>query len=324
MLEGIEKRTGEQVGVGLDSCVLPTRHKGLYIVQTTDFFYPLVEDPYMQGMIGCANVLSDLYAMGVPECDNMLMLLGVSNELTKQQGAVVNPLMIQGFNDQAKLADTSINGGQTVINPWYIIGGVASAVVTRDELIMPDGAMPGDVIVLTKALGTQIAVNAHQWMHLPAWWDKIKDIISVDEVKVAYKAAMFSMARLNRTAARLMRKHAAHAATDVTGFGVIGHAQNLCSHQKEQVDFILESLPIFANMNRVAERAKEKGLDFKLVDGYSAETSGGLLICMSSENASKFCEEILQADECEAWVIGKVVQGNKEAKIIPNVKILEV
>jgi hypothetical protein len=87
----------EGLGAGLDSCVLPTRHEGISIVQTTDFFYPLVEDPYMQGKIACANVLSDLYAMGVSECDNMLMLLGISENFTYTQRQVVTPMMIQGF-----------------------------------------------------------------------------------------------------------------------------------------------------------------------------------------------------------------------------------
>ena len=100
-----------------------------------------------------------------------------------------------------------MNGGQTVLNPWYIIGGVASGVCSRDEFIIPDGAVEGDLIVLTKPLGTQIAVNAHQWLDMPQWWDKIKDIITVEEVNSAYLAAMFSMARLNRTAAGLMHKY---------------------------------------------------------------------------------------------------------------------
>lgn len=124
------------VGIGLDSCMVETRHKGIYIVQTTDFFYPLVDDPYMQGKIACANVLSDMYAMGVTECDNMLMLLGVSTDLTKKEREIVTKLVIQGFYDLAKEAGTSVNGGQTVLNPWYIIGGVASSVVTKDEVIM--------------------------------------------------------------------------------------------------------------------------------------------------------------------------------------------
>ena len=100
-----------------------------------------------------------------------------------------------------------MNGGQTVLNPWYIIGGVASGVCSRGEFIMPNGAEEGDLIVLTKPLGTQIAVNAHQWMDKPGWWDKIKGIITIEEVESAYLAAMFSMARLNRTAASLMHKY---------------------------------------------------------------------------------------------------------------------
>ena len=137
LLEGLEQKHGEkQIGIGLDSCVLPTRHPGISLVQTTDFFYPLVEDPYMQGKIACANVLSDLYAMGVTECDNMLMLLGVSNQMTLHERQVVTPLVIEGFNDLAREAGTSVNGGQTVLNPWFIVGGVASGVVTQDEFIM--------------------------------------------------------------------------------------------------------------------------------------------------------------------------------------------
>lgn len=116
--------------------MLPTRHKGLSLVQTTDFFYPLVDDPYVQGKIACANVLSDLYAMGVAECDNMLMLLGVSTDMTAKEREVVTSLMIKGFNDLAEEAGTSVNGGQSVLNPWYIIGGVATSVVAADEFIM--------------------------------------------------------------------------------------------------------------------------------------------------------------------------------------------
>ena len=125
-----------QIGIGLDSCVLPTRHKGLSLVQTTDFFYPLVDDPYLQGKIACANVLSDLYAMGVSDCDNMLMLLGVSTDMTAKEREVVTSLMIKGFSDLAKEAGTSVNGGQTVVNPWYIIGGVATSIASSNEFIM--------------------------------------------------------------------------------------------------------------------------------------------------------------------------------------------
>lgn len=134
----------------------PLRHGGLCLVQTTDFFYPLVDDPYMMGKIACANVLSDLYAMGVTECDNMLMLLGVSTKMTEKERDVVIPLIMRGFKDSALEAGTTVTGGQTVVNPWCTIGGVATTVCQPNEYIVPDNAVVGDVLVLTKPLGTQV------------------------------------------------------------------------------------------------------------------------------------------------------------------------
>lgn len=86
-----------RIGIGLDCSVIPLRHGGLCMVQTTDFFYPIVDDPYMMGKIACANVLSDLYAMGVTEVDNMLMLLAVSTKMIEKERDVVIPLIMRGF-----------------------------------------------------------------------------------------------------------------------------------------------------------------------------------------------------------------------------------
>ena len=149
----------------MDASVTPIPDQpGLSLVQTTDFFYPLVDDPYLQGRIACANVLSDLYAMGVVSCHNMLMLLAVSKEFTEKERDVVIPLMMRGFQDTAREAGCLVTGGQTVVNPWCTVGGVASTVCTKDRIILPENSSPGEVLVLTKPLGTQIAVNAHQWI----------------------------------------------------------------------------------------------------------------------------------------------------------------
>lgn len=305
----------------MDSCVLPTRHEGIFIVQTTDFFYPLVDDPYMQGKIACANVLSDLYAMGVTNCDNMLMLLGVSNQMTLKEREVVTPLVIKGFNDLALEAGTTVNGGQTVLNPWFIVGGVASGVVSNSEFIMPENAVVGDVLVLTKPLGTQIAVNAHQWLEDPKWWARIKDVTTTEEVEKAYQNAMQCMARLNRNAAELMHKYDAHGATDVTGFGILGHARNLVANQKSEVSFVLHTLPILANMVKIF---KACGVNFKLLEGYSAETSGGLLVCLTRDKAQSFCDELQAVDGHPAWIVGEVVYGNREVRIDEDLKVIEV
>lgn len=278
----------------------------------------------MQGKIACANVLSDLYAMGVSECDNMLMLLGISTDMSHKERHVVTPLMIKGFSDLAKEGGCSVNGGQTVLNPWFIVGGVASSVCSEDEFIMPNQAVAGDVLVLTKPLGTQIAVNVHQWLDDAERWKMVDEQISQEEAVVAYTAAVKSMARLNRTGAQLMKKYGAHAATDVTGFGIKGHVSNLVEFQKASVSFNIHTLPIISKMAACAKACAEKGLNFKLIEGFSAETSGGLLVALPSDQAKLFCEEIVSIDGCPAWIIGDVVAGDRVANISESPKILEV
>jgi len=307
----------------MDASVTPIPDKpGTCLAQTTDFFYPLVDDPYMQGRIACANVLSDLYAMGVVACHNMLMLLAVSKDMTDSERDVVIPLMMRGFQDTAQEAGCLVTGGQTVINPWVTIGGVASTVCDDQDIIMPEGAVAGDVLVLTKALGTQVAVNAHQWMEEGGdSWNKIKDITTEEEVKAAYRSTTLSMARLNLTGAKLMHKYKARAATDVTGFGILGHTKNLAENQIKPVNFTVHTLPIISNMVKIA---KGVGNMFQLMQGFSAETSGGLLMAISKEGAEGFIKEIKELEDCDAWIIGSVEEGTRTAKIVDNPTILEV
>jgi selenide,water dikinase len=143
----------------------------------------------------------------------------------------------------------------------------------------------------------------------PKWWDKVKDVVTIEQVEEAYTAAMYSMARLNKTGARLMHSNGAHGATDVTGFGLLGHAQNLASAQKAAVSFRIHSLPVLDHMDKVASTMAGRGLDFKLKEGLSAETSGGLLVCLPKDKASLFCNEIEECDGIPAWIIGDVVSG---------------
>ncbi|KAF6203450.1 hypothetical protein GE061_001781 [Apolygus lucorum] len=307
--------------IGMDASITPLGAGGLSLVQTTDFIYPLVDDPYMMGKIACANVLSDLYALGVTECDNMLMLLAVSTKMTERERDVVTPLIMRGFKDSAMEAGTTVSGGQTVVNPWCTIGGVATTVAQPNEYIIPDNAVVGDVLVLTKPLGTQVAVNAHQWLDIPERWNRIKLVVSEEDVRKAYQRSMDSMARLNRVAARLMHKYNAHGATDVTGFGLLGHAQTLAKHQKNEVSFVIHNLPVISKMAAVA---KACGNMFQLLQGHSAETSGGLLICLPREQAAAYCKDIEKQEGYQAWIIGIVEKGMRTARIIDKPRVIEV
>ncbi|PAV59527.1 hypothetical protein WR25_16329 [Diploscapter pachys] len=297
----------DEIGIGLDSCVVPLRHDGFKLVQTTDFFYPLVDDPYLMGRITVANVLSDLYAMGVTECDNMLMLLGVAADLDGKQRDVVIGQFIKGFKDAACCAGTKVRGGQTVKCPWLLLGGVGSAVVADSELRRVDAAQPGDVLLLTKPIGGQVAVNSYEWLKKKT--GRVEEL-GLDEKRIvrAFQQVSEQMCRLNRNAARLLHTHNAHASTDVTGFGLLGHADNLARAQQKPVCFVIDNLPIIEYMDEIA-RKMPSGNGFNLFSGTSAETSGGLLIALKQEDAQNYIRDIAELDGFPAWIVGRVEEA---------------
>jgi len=148
--------------------------------------------------------------------------------------------------------------------------------------------------------------------------------ITKDEAERAYNVAMDSMARLNRNAAKLMHKYGAHGATDVTGFGIIGHGQNLAKNQTAAVHFEIHTLPIIRSMKEVDEK-----VSFSLMKGLSSETSGGLFVCLPADKAEAFCKELETIDHSPAWIIGRVVASNQDpsqnnCSIVENPTIIPI
>lgn len=256
----------------------PHAQDKVQLISTTDFFYPAVEDPYLQGRIACCNTLSDVYAMGIDRIDHVLMVLGVSLKMTEDERQIVTEQMIKGFDDCCKEAETLVTGGQSIMNPWPIIGGVANVVCHESEYLRINRAEPGDVLVLTKPLGTQHAVNLNQWLieNRPRWTDQASKIFTPEQAKNTYYQSVESMATLNRNAASLLKKYDCRSSTDVTGFGIKGHAENLVEVQTKAVNFEIEALPVFQGVHRINQEI----FNYKLLDGFAAETSGGLLIAL--------------------------------------------
>lgn len=314
------EKCDNEIGIGLDACLQPIPGSELHLVQTTDYFYPLVNDPYQMGWIACNNVISDLYAMGVSRIDNVLMLLATSTKFTPEQEDIVIPAIMAGFRDCCLKAGTQIRGGQTAKNPWVLLGGCATSVLPLDQLVMPNQAKAGDVLVLTKPLGIRVAVNLNQWLDTKP--ERIESIsITRQEIKKAYNDCIVAMTTLNKNAAQLMREMGAHGATDVTGFGILGHADNLAQCQLEEVDFVLERLPFLQNM---VNADREAGNVFKVTNGYAAETSGGLLIALPADKVEAFQAKLKQLDGHDSWVVGKVVAGERKAKMIDQIELIEV
>mmetsp|Transcript_8450 Transcript_8450/g.14172 ORF Transcript_8450/g.14172 Transcript_8450/m.14172 type:complete len:285 (-) Transcript_8450:456-1310(-) len=277
----------------------------IHLISTTDFFYPLVEDPYIQGRVACANVISDVYAMGIDRIDNILMVLAISLKMNNEEREIVTKNLIKGFNDCASEAGTMVTGGQSVMNPWPIIGGVANVTCFDHEYQKVNRSQPGDVIVLTKPLGTQPAVNLNEWIlqNDEQKLEKALQHVTVEGAKEAYYMAVESMAHLNKNAATLMKRHGCHGATDVTGFGLLGHAINLVEVQEAPVDFLIHSLPVIDKMHLINDHV----MDFKLTKGYSAETSGGLFVMVPKDKLEAFRNDLLLEFGQHSWIIGEVI-----------------
>jgi len=182
--------------------------RGTALVQTADFFTPVVDDPYDFGQIAAANALSDVYAMG----GQPLTALGLLCVPEKQLGPEVLREILCGGQDKMREAGVSIVGGHSVTDPELKFGYSVTGVVQRRRLLTNAGARPGDRLVLTKPLGTGVLSTALKQGRLdPAQTRRLTR----------------TMAALNRGAAEAAVEFGAHAATDVTGFGLVGHAVQL-------------------------------------------------------------------------------------------------
>ncbi|KAA8491766.1 Selenide, water dikinase [Porphyridium purpureum] len=292
-VETPEERQQEDIGA-ITSAASRSGTDTWKLVSTHDFFFPLLDDPYVMGKIGAANVLSDLYAHGATEPDTVLMTLALSSDMSKSDQRIVAAEMVRGFRDTVREGGCEVTGGQTVVNPWPIIGGTAISVVPASRLPPLTSAQPGDVLVLTKPLGTQVAVNLFQWYSLTQssasksveeWsaaetqahltWQSVaveRCGLSGNDAERAMDHAARSMTLINREASTLMRVHGSRASTDVTGFGILGHAQRLAQNQKQNVVFEINCLPVLRQMMLVND-AMNAGRTFKLRHDEASVTS---------------------------------------------------
>jgi len=280
---------------------------GRALVVTLDFFTPLVDDPYDFGRIAAANALSDVYAMGA-EPLFLLNLLAFPRALLGE-GLVEE--IIRGGSDIAREAGVPIMGGHSVDDPEPKYGLVAVGEVQIEDLVTNAAAEVGDLLVLTKALGTGVVATA------------IKAEAASD---TATTAAVTSMTALNREAARAMKRVGVRAATDVTGYGLLGHLSNLLLQSGVAAEIVAQDVPVLPEVSELiaaghvpgGTRRNLEDLGDRIVFGdqdettrlilADAQTSGGLLISVPKEHADELMK-LLEAAGPVAAIIGRVTDG---------------
>jgi selenide,water dikinase len=316
---GLQVPTNSNVIVGMDR----PDDAGVYkitddiaIIQTVDFFTPIVDDPYWFGQIAVANALSDVYAMGgVPKTAMNLVAFPL-----KQMDISVLRQIIQGGLDKMKEADVILVGGHSVEDNELKYGLSVTGFIHPDRVLTKKAMEPGDQLILTKSLGTGIINTA------------IKGGIASNET---IESITRLMATLNRDAAEVMGHYPVHACTDITGFGLLGHLCEMVVDtdvgiklQASQVPYFPEAME-YAQMGLVPagtyknREFREAFVDFApSVDRFvqdiffDAQTSGGLLISVAREGASELLSELKRRGMASATVIGEVVSEPKEKILV--------
>ena len=284
------------------------------IVQSLDFFTPIVDDPYDFGAIAAANALSDIYAMGATP----LFAMNIVGFPEKTLPMSVLEQILKGAHNQAAEAGSSVQGGHTIEDPEPKYGMVVCGGVHPEKVIRNFGARPGDKLILTKPLGTGILSTALKRGMVDE--DLQKDVIA-------------HMSALNRLAAEAMMKYRVHACTDITGFGLLGHLLEMSRSSKVDAEITFDTLPFLREVKALAAAGVIPGGTFNNLDYVKehvdfgnftrtqqlmlcdAQTSGGLLIVLPEEEADA-CLKELHEGVPEAVVIGSfTAQGTGKITI---------
>jgi selenide, water dikinase len=281
---------------------------GMALVQTVDVFTPSVDDPYEFGQVAAANSLSDVYAMGGRPI-TALSIVGFP--VRKIADRVLHKIMRGGI-DKMKEAGVPVIGGHSIDDDQIKAGFAITGLIHKDQVTTNANAQVGDVLILTKPLGTGIVAFA-------------KQIGRAEDVSVS--AAVRSMTTLNKTAAEQMAGHKIHACTDVTGFGLMGHLAEMALRSGVDVELCWDDLPWFPHvLHYVAdgilpgaiERNKEScgsrvtagnGISDSMLDMcFDAQTSGGLLMVADPIDAEPLLHNLHNAGVADACIIGKIRQ----------------
>jgi selenide,water dikinase len=278
------------------------------LVVTTDFFTPVVDDAYTYGAVAAANALSDLYAMGATP----FLALNIAAMPVNLESEIVGEIF-RGGAEKVKEAGAVVAGGHTIQDDEPKFGLVAVGMCKHDQLMTKGGARPGDVLVLTKPIGTGVITTALRQERAEA--EHLQEAVDW-------------MMRLNATASRLAIDANVKAATDVTGFSLLGHGMELADASGVGLRIHMGSIPFITgarsyveqgfyptgSANNLAHFGPRVNFDDS-IDRYDrmllfdAQTSGGLLLAVTESELEKFLSEAT-AQKQAAWPIGVVEKGS--------------
>jgi selenide,water dikinase len=281
------------------------------LVQTVDFITPIVDDPYLFGQIAATNAMSDVYAMG----GKPLTAMNIVGFPRSSLDVSILTEVLQGGLAKVHEAGAVLLGGHTVDDAEFKYGLSVTGIVHPQRVVTNRGAREGDVLILTKPLGTGIISTAHK--------------AQMAEAPI-FQGAVDSMVRLNGTASEVMVEYGVHACTDITGFGLLGHASGMAKGCGLSFRLDYPRIPILAGAREYAAQGMVPGgaycnqeffirgvsispkvSELERIILFDPQTSGGLLIALPSSDGEKLLRSLKEKGIPEASLIGQVIRKEK-------------
>jgi selenide,water dikinase len=284
---------------------------GIAVLNSLDFFTPMVDEPETQGRIAGSNVTSDIYTLGVTKIVSVLTIMAFPENMPNELAVG----MLKGFGEFCKEMNAPVVGGHTIRNPWPIIGGAATGIGDPEKIVYTRGAKVGDKLFLTKPLGIAPAMAAYRLMKEEEG-KELLETVPKDLVDSAISGGINVMTSSNKPVAEVLQMVSVHAATDITGFGLKGHASNMAMLSK--VDIIIDQLAVIKGTPVLADL-----FGYPLRLGEAKETAGGILLAVSAEDADDLLDA-LDKKEVRHWEIGNVVKGNGKVHVVKDARLIEV
>lgn len=293
---------------GADDAAVYVVAPGVAIIQTLDFFPPVVDDPYTYGAIAAANAMSDVYAMG----GQVRLALNITAWPEGLDPAVLSEVFRGGAEKVAE-AGGVVAGGHTIFDEEPKYGMAVTGVIDPDRVVQKSGAQPGDVVLLTKRIGTGVLLTAAKERR--------------EGCETGYEAAIASMVALSRRPSELASEAGVHAMTDITGYALLGHAAEVAARSNVRVVIEAEDVPLLPDALRFAaagattsggarNRAQlgdrirlADALDPALVDLlYDPQTSGPLMVVVPEADAESL-RAAIERESGGCWQVGRIEAG---------------
>lgn len=288
------------------------------MVKNIDIFTPIVDEPEIMGEIAACNVTNDVFAMNVPEISGMLVFLAINTNTPMN----IAEGILEGIKYfMEKKINSKVVGGHTIYCEWPLIGGEASGFVHKDAIIHKGGVKKGDKLVLTKPIGLQGIMAAYRVLkEMPEMLEEY----TRDELEASIKFAIKLMTTSNQNVIQTIHEYKdfsfIHAMTDVTGFGLAGHAQEML--QNSELSALIEKIP---SIKLSKELSEELGYAFDTCKCH--ETAGGMLLAVDPQQVDEFTNT-LSAKGITNWIVGtidksqpRVIRISEKAEHIEVLKI---